>query len=237
MQGRAAAKTPSRRLYILAAVLFLWVAAVLGRLVYLQIIKYEFFLNLASRQHGRTIDVEPRRGTIYDRNGAELAMSIDVDSVFAVPSEIPDQESTAQILATVLNLDAQELLAHLRSQRNFAWVKRKLDAETSDRVRNLNLRGIYFRKEPMRFYPKRNLAAQTVGYVGVDDEGLGGIELKFDDDLRGMPGREMIFVDARRKWYGRVERQPDPGQNLVLTLDGTIQYIAEKELAGGDGGD
>ena len=231
MQGRAAAKTPSRRLYILAAVLFLWVAAVLGRLVYLQIIKYEFFLNLASRQHGRTIDVEPRRGTIYDRNGAELAMSIDVDSVFAVPSEIPDQESTAQILATVLNLDAQELLAHLRSQRNFAWVKRKLDAETSDRVRNLNLRGIYFRKEPMRFYPKRNLAAQTVGYVGVDDEGLGGIELKFDDDLRGMPGREMIFVDARRKWYGRVERQPDPGQNLVLTLDGTIQYIAEKELA------
>jgi cell division protein FtsI (penicillin-binding protein 3) len=230
MRASAAAKTPGKRLYILAAVLFLWVAAVLGRLVYLQIVKYQFFLNLASRQHGRTIDVDPRRGTIYDRNGAELAMSIDVDSVFAVPSEIPDQESTAQILATVLNLDGQELLAHLRAQRNFIWVKRKLDAETSERVRTLNLRGIYFRKEPMRFYPKRDLAAQTIGYVGVDDEGLGGLELKFDDDLRGMPGREMIFIDARRKWYGRVERQPDPGQNLVLTLDGTIQYIAEKEL-------
>src|SRR5450755_717884 len=230
MRAIAPAKTPSKRLYILAAVLFLWVAAVLGRLVYLQVIKYQFFLNLASRQHGRTIDVDPRRGTIYDRNGAELAMSIDVDSVFAVPSEIPDQESTAQILAQVLDLDGQELLAHLRSQKNFAWMKRKLDAETSERVRNLNLRGIYFRKEPQRFYPKRELAAQTIGYVGVDDEGLGGLELKFDDDLRGMPGREMIFVDARRKWYGRVERQPDPGQNLVLTLDGTIQYIAEKEL-------
>ena len=86
MRASAAAKTPSKRLYILAAVLFLWVAAVLGRLVYLQVIKYQFFLNLASRQHGRTIDVDPRRGTIYDRNGAELAMSIDVDSVFAVPS-------------------------------------------------------------------------------------------------------------------------------------------------------
>src|SRR5271165_6493339 len=230
MRAGADAKTPTRRLYILAAVLFLWAAAVLARLVDLQIIKYQFFLNLASRQHGRTIDVDPRRGTIYDRNGAELAMSIDVDSVFAVPSEIPDQETTAQILSTVLNLDVQELLAHLRSQKNFTWVKRKLDAETSERVRNLNLRGIYFRKEPMRFYPKRDLAAQTIGYVGVDDEGLGGLELKFDDDLRGMPGREMIFVDARRKWYGRVERQPDPGQNLVLTLDGTIQYIAEKEL-------
>jgi cell division protein FtsI (penicillin-binding protein 3) len=230
MRANAPAKTPSKRLYILAAVLFLWVAAVLGRLVYLQVIKYQFFLNLASRQHGRTIDVDPRRGTIYDRNGAELAMSIDVDSVFAVPSEIPDQETTAQILAKVLDLDGQELLAHLRAQKNFAWVKRKLDAETSQRVRNLNLRGIYFRKEPQRFYPKRDLAAQTIGYVGVDDEGLGGLELKFDDDLRGMPGREMIFVDARRKWYGRVERQPDPGQNLVLTLDATIQYIAEKEL-------
>ena len=113
MRASAPAKTPSKRLYILAAVLFLWVAAVLGRLVYLQVIKYQFFLNLASRQHGRTIDVDPRRGTIYDRNGAELAMSIDVDSVFAVPSEIPDQETTAQILAKVLDLDAQELLARL----------------------------------------------------------------------------------------------------------------------------
>ena len=157
--------------------LFLWVAAVLGRLVDLQVIKYQFFLNLASKEHGRTIDVEPRRGTIYDRNGAELAMSIDVDSVFAVPSQIPDQETTSQILARVLNLDAQELLAHLRAQKNFAWVKRKVDAETGDRVRELNLRGIYFRKEPKRFYPKRDLAAQVVGYVGTDDEGLGGLEL------------------------------------------------------------
>ncbi len=230
MRASTVAKTPVKRLYVLAAVLFLWAVAVLGRLVYLQVIKYEFFLNLASRQHGRTIDVDPRRGTIYDRNGAELAMSIDVDSVFAVPSEIFDQESTAQILAKVLNLDEQELLSHLRTQKNFAWVKRKIDAETSRRLHELNLRGIYFRKEPKRFYPKRDLAAQVLGYVGTDDEGLGGLELVFDDDLRGIPGREMIFVDARRKWYGHVERQPDPGQNLVLTLDGTIQYIAEKEL-------
>jgi len=230
VRASAVSKTPLKRLYTLAAVLFLWVAAVLGRLAYLQIAKYEFFLNLASRQHGRTIDVDPPRGTIYDRNGAELAMSIDVDSIFAVPSEIPDQESTAQVLSKVLGTDPQELLAHLRAQKNFTWVKRKVDAETSSRVRELNLRGIYFRKEPKRFYPKRDLAAQAIGYVGVDGDGLGGVELVFDDDLRGIPGREMIFVDARRKWYGHVERQPDPGQNLVLTLDGTIQYIAEKEL-------
>src|SRR5262252_4750294 len=218
MRSGAAAKTPVKRLYILAAVMFLWVAGVLGRLVYLQIIKYDYFLNLASRQHGRTIDVDPRRGTIYDRNGAELAMSIDVDSVFAVPSEIPDQETTVQILANVLNIDAQELLGRLRSQKNFAWVKRKVDADVSDRVRELNLRGIYFRKEPKRFYPKRELAAQVLGYIGTDDEGLGGLELEFDDDLRGIPGQEIISIDARRKLYGRLERQPDPGQNLVLTI-------------------
>ena len=213
--------------------LFLWVAVVLGRLVYLQVIRYEFFLNVADRQHGRSIEVDPRRGTIFDRNGTELAMSIDVDSVFVVPSEIPNQETTAQILATVLNLDPQELLARIKSQKNFAWVKRRVDGDVSERVRALNLRGVYFRKEPKRFYPKRELAAQTIGYVGVDDEGLGGLEREFDDDLHGMPGKEMIFVDARRKWYGRVERQPDPGQNMVLTLDATIQYIVEKELERG----
>ena len=230
MRASAAAKTPSKRLYILAAVLFFWAFAVLVRLVDLQVVQYNFFLNLASRQRGRVIEVDPRRGTIYDRNGTELAMSIDVDSVFAVPGEIPDQESTAHILADVLHIDAQELLSHMRAQKNFIWVKRKIDAESSQRVSELNLRGIYFRKEPKRFYPKRDLAAQVVGYVGTDDEGLGGIELVYDDDLRGIPGREIISVDARRKWYGRVERQPDPGQNLVLTIDGTIQYIVEKEL-------
>ena len=230
MRASAPAKTPSKRLMILGAVLFLWAAAVVGRLVYLQVIKYQFFLNLASRQTRRVMDVEPRRGTIYDRNGTELAMSIDVDSVFAVPSEIPDQESTAQILAKVLNLDAQDLLSRLRSQRNFAWMKRKVDAETSDRLRELNLKGIYFQKEPKRFYPKRDLAAQVIGYVGTDDEGLGGLELVYDDDLRGIAGKQTVSVDARRKWYGRVEREPDPGQNLVLTLDSTIQYIVEKEL-------
>ncbi len=230
MRASAPARTPAKRLIILAAVLFLWVAAVVGRLIYLQVIKYSFFLDKAARQRGLVIDVEPRRGTIYDRNGAELAMSIDVDSVIAVPSEIPDKESTAQILANVLHIDAYQLLARFRSQKNFAWVKRKVDAETSDRVHELNLRGIYFRKEPKRFYPKRDLAAQVVGYVGTDDEGLGGLELVYDDDLRGIPGREIISVDARRHFYGSVERQPDPGQNLVLTIDGTIQYIAEKEL-------
>src|SRR5271166_5762556 len=226
----SAPKTPTKRLYIFAALLFLWIFAICFRLVRLQVVKYGDFMLRAQRQQNRTIPVEPRRGNIYDRNGYPLAMSIDVDSVFAVPGEIHDQETAAVLLGKVLDMNPQEIVARLQSNRNFAFIKRKIDADTAERVRELNLRGIYFRKEPKRFYPKRELAAQAIGYVGTDDEGLGGLELVYDDDLRGIPGKETISVDARRKWYGRVERQPDPGQNLVLTLDGTIQYIAEKEL-------
>jgi len=229
----SAPRTPSRRLYILAALLTLWIGVVCFRLVRLQIVKYGFFVQLAHRQQNRTIPVEPRRGNIYDRNGHPLAMSIDVDSVFAVPSEVHDQETTAMLLGKVLDMAPQEIIARLNSSRSFAYIKRKVDAESSDRVRQLNLRGIYFRKEPKRFYPKRELAAQVLGYVGMDDQGLGGLEREFDDDLRGIPGQELISVDARRKWYGRVERPPDPGQILVLTIDQTIQYIAERELERG----
>src|SRR5581483_7847779 len=97
-------------------------------------------------------------------------------------------------------------------------------------IRALNLRGIYFQKESKRFYPKRELAAQVLGYVGMDDEGLSGVEREFDGGLRGLPGRIVISRDARGRWFGAVEHQPDPGQNLVLTIDEKIQYIAEREI-------
>jgi cell division protein FtsI (penicillin-binding protein 3) len=226
----SAPKTPGKRLYVLAAILFVWILIICFRLVRLQVVKYGDFVARAQRQQNRTIPVEPRRGNIYDRNGYALAMSIDVDSVFAVPSEISDPALTSTLLGKVLNMDPQEIVARLQGSRNFVFIKRKIDADTANRVKALNLHGIYFRKEPKRFYPKRELAAQVLGYVGMDDEGLGGLEREFDDDLRGIPGQELISIDARRKWFSRVERPPDPGQNLVLTIDQTIQYIAEKEL-------
>ena len=226
-------QTPTRRLYILAALLSLWILAIGFRLIRLQIVKYGFFVQLAHRQQNRTIPVEPRRGNIFDRYGHPLAMSIDVDSVFAVPSEVHDLDTTATVLGKVLNLDPQVIAARIQGSRNFAYIARKVDGETSERIRELNLRGIYFRKEPKRFYPDRELAAQVLGYVGMDDDGLGGLERVYDDDLRGIPGKELISVDARRKWFGRVDKPPDPGQNLVLTIDQTIQYIAERELQRG----
>jgi cell division protein FtsI (penicillin-binding protein 3) len=226
--------TPSsgepQRLYLLAGALCLWVLIISARLIQLQVVDYGAFAQRAQRQQQRTIEVAPKRGVIYDRNGQELAMSVSVDSVFAVPSEIPDQATAASLLANVLGTDSDEILARLKSSRAFCWIARKLDAPTSERIRALNLRGIYFQKESKRFYPKRELAAQALGYVGLDDEGLGGIERSFDAKLRGAPGKMLISLDARRRWFGRVEREPEPGQSLVLTLDEKIQYIAEREL-------
>jgi cell division protein FtsI (penicillin-binding protein 3) len=229
----SAPKTPSKRLYIFAAILFIWILIICFRLVRLQVVKYGDFVQRATRQQNRSIPMEPRRGNIYDRNGYALAMSIDVDSVFAVPTEVHDPVSTAAVLSKVLNVDAQEIANRIENGHNFVFLKRRIDADTANRVKQLNLHGIYFIKEPQRFYPKRELAAQVIGYVGMDDAGLGGLEREFDDDLRGISGQQLIQIDARRQWYGHVERSPDPGQNLVLTIDQTIQYIAEKELQQG----
>ena len=220
----------NKRLYLLAGILVLWAGAIGLRLVYLQIFRYGDFEQRAQRQQQRTTEVAAKRGIIYDRAGRELAMSVSVDSVFAVPADIPDLAGTISLVARITKADPRELLAKCQSARTFCWVARKADADTADRIRAMNLRGIYFQKESKRFYPKRELAAQVLGYVGMDDEGLSGIERADDDDLRGKPGRMMISVDARRKWFGSVEKQPDPGENVVLTIDEKIQYIAEREL-------
>ncbi len=219
------------RLYTLAAILFLWCGGICLRLVYLQIFRYGSFEQRAQHQQQRTFEVSAGRGIIYDRGGRELAMSISVDSVFAVPTEIPDLAGTLSLISRITKADPRELLARCKAAKTFCWVARKADSETANRIRSLNLRGIYFQKEPKRFYPKGDLAAQVIGYVGTDDEGLSGIEREFDDQLRGRPGEMLISVDARRKWFGSVEKQPEPGENVVLTIDQQIQYIAERELA------
>ena len=229
------ASNPSRnltdsRLYVLGVVLILWCGAICLRLVYLQIFRYGSFEQRAQHQQQRTVEVSARRGIIYDRAGRELAMSVAVDSAFAVPTEIPDLAGTIALISRITKSDPRELLARCKAAKTFCWVARKADAETADRIRSLNLRGIYFQKESKRFYPKGELAAQVIGYVGTDDEGLSGIEREYDEKLRGRPGEMLISVDARRKWFGSVEKQPEPGQNVVLTIDQQIQYIAEREL-------
>jgi cell division protein FtsI (penicillin-binding protein 3) len=122
------------------------------------------------------------------------------------------------------------MLARFNASRNFAWVARRLDAETTTRVRELNLKGVYFQKEFKRFYPNNDLAAQVLGYVGTDDTGLGGLERQFDDEMHGTPGHVLTALDAKRHVLGSEESQPMPGENLVLSIDANIQYIAERAL-------
>src|SRR5258707_8916598 len=219
------------RLYLLAGVFVFWCSAICARLVYLQIFRYGTFEQRAQHQQQRTEEVSARRGIIYDRQGRELAMSINVDSVFAVPAEMPKPASTISLVARITKQDPRELLAKCEASKTFCWVSRKPDPEISARIRSLNLRGIYFQKESKRYYPKNDLAAQVLGYVGMDDAGLSGVEREYEDQLHGRPGQMLISVDARKKWFGSVEKQPEPGQNIVLTIDEKIQYIAERELA------
>jgi cell division protein FtsI (penicillin-binding protein 3) len=218
------------RLYTLAAFLAFWFVIICGRLVWLQLVHYGDYTQKAARQQQRSIEVSPVRGNIYDRDGNDLAMTVNVDSIFAVPSEIPDVHATARMLGRALEGDATEIENRMHSSHAFAWVARKVDNQLSNRVRSLNLKGIYFQKESKRFYPKRELAAQVIGYVGMDDEGLGGVERAYESHLTGKAGRMLISMDAKRRWFGRVEKNPEPGENVVLTIDEKIQYIAEREL-------
>jgi len=218
------------RLYALSALLCLWLLAICLRLVYLQIFCYGDFQHRAQHQQQRSFDLSPKRGIIFDRAGRELAMSIQVDSVFAVPTEIPDLPNAISLITRITKDDPRVVLADCRTHKTFCWVARKADAESVERMRALNLQGIHFQKEPKRFYPKRELAAQVLGYVGTDDQGLSGIERQFNADLQGKPGKLMISVDARKRWFGSVEKQPEAGNSVVLTIDQNIQYIAEREL-------
>jgi cell division protein FtsI (penicillin-binding protein 3) len=218
------------RLYLLGAMLLFWCLAICVRLVHLQIFSYGKFAKQAEHQQQREIPVSAKRGVIYDRAGRELAMSVLVESAFAVPSEVKDLPTAVSLITRITGDDRNVVLADCRNHKTFCWVARKANDETIERIKSLNLQGIHFQKEPKRFYPARDLAAQVLGSVGMEDSGQSGIEHAFDDELRGKAGKMFISVDARRQWFSDVETQPEPGENLVLTIDKNIQYIAEKEL-------
>src|SRR5450432_2519702 len=230
MAAKDSTSGKNSRLYWLGAILVFWCVAICARLVYLQVFSYGTFAKQAGHQQQRAIPLEAKRGVIYDRGGHELAMSVLVDSAFAVPSEVKDLPTAVSLITRITGDDYNVVLADCRAHKTFCWVARKASDETIERINSLKLQGIHFQKEPKRFYPARDLAAQVLGSVGMEDSGQSGIEHEFDDQLRGQPGKMFISVDARRQWFADVETQPDQGDNLVLTIDKNIQYIAEKEL-------
>jgi cell division protein FtsI (penicillin-binding protein 3) len=222
------------RLMLMALSITLWGLVMLARLLQLQVLGRASFERLAARQSERTIVLDPRRGALLDRNGRPLAVSVEAESVYAVPQEIANPERTAQRLASALGLDAagrRELKAQLARGRAFVWVKRKLDPATARAVRALQLDGIGFLTETRRYYPKRELAAQVLGWAGVDNIGMSGIEYAFDEQIRGRAAKVTLQTDARRRPVGHAEKPSTEGHSIVLTLDEAIQHVAERELA------
>jgi cell division protein FtsI (penicillin-binding protein 3) len=221
------------RLMLLALTISLWAFVIVGRLVQLQVLGREGLQRLAARQSERTINLDPRRGSILDREGRPLAVSVDAESVYAVPQDIEDPRGTAVALTRALGLDAaghKELLAQLQRSRAFVWVKRKVDPATARAVRDLQLDGIGFLTETRRYYPQRELAAQVIGYVGVDNTGMSGIEYAFENAIRGRAAKVVVHTDALRRPVGHTDRPSTEGHSVVLTIDQTVQYVAETEL-------
>src|SRR5271165_1985367 len=231
------------RFWLICLFFFLWALAIGGRLFWLQIVRHKEFVERAEKQQLRTFEVAPRRGILYDRNLHELAMTVQADSFYAVPSEIDDKQraawvqSSAHALAAVVHTDPDDTLTseeqiaeRLSNGHSFAWVARRVTPEVAARVKALPIKGIYSQKEFQRFYPDSEIAAQVLGYVGMDDNGLGGLEQRYEPQLHGVPGRMYTAMDARRKVLGSSEHEPEPGQNLVLTVDENIQFLAERAL-------
>jgi cell division protein FtsI (penicillin-binding protein 3) len=221
----------AHRVYTLIGIMALWAMVIGCRLFFLHVVHSADYKQRAERQQQRTLDLSPRRGVIYDRNGNDLAVSVKVDSLFAVPDEIQNLDRTAKTLSTLVGVPKKDLTDKLGSQRLFVWVKRKLNADQAAAVRNAKLPGIYFQKEDMRYYPKRELASHVLGYVDIDEKGLGGLEYRYNDSIRGDPGRVLVMTDARGRSFNSDEQPVAPGANLITTIDQNIQYIVEKEIA------
>ena len=225
------------RFWLVCLFFLVWAILICFRLFWLQVVRHSEFVERAQKQQQRTFEVAPRRGVLYDRNLRELAMTVQVDSIFAVPSEMDDKQAAAHALAAIVHTDPndtqnteEQIAARLAAGRNFAWVARRVTPEVAAKVKALPLKGIYFQKEFQRFYPDNEIAAQVLGYVGIDDTGLGGLEQKFEPQLHGVPGRMYTAMDARRHVLGSTESEPQPGRNLVLTIDENIQFMAEQAL-------
>jgi cell division protein FtsI (penicillin-binding protein 3) len=229
--------TLKRRLVVAAVGLFVWSVAIEARLVYLQIFRHADLVARAERQQLRTVAASGKRGEILDRQGHVLAYSVDADSIYAVPTEIADATQAAASLCGALgdcsSADRLALGERIRRGRAFVYVRRQVTPDQARRVADLQLEGVGFMKENRRFYPNKELAAHVLGYVGLDNAGLAGVEATYDNLIKGHAGTVLIQTDAKRHAFSRVERPSTTGADLELTIDEYLQHIAERELQAG----
>jgi cell division protein FtsI (penicillin-binding protein 3) len=209
--------------------------AVGARLAYLQTSQHEWLSKRARAQQTGVESEQAVRGLILDRQGRELARSVDVDSFFADPRQVENVDETVARLARVIDVDSLALTSRLKeakdARRGFEWLARKVDAERAKAVLALKLKGVYSIEEQKRRYPNGALAAHVLGYVGLDENGLAGVEQIYDASLKGEAGRVVFDKDGQRKSFESVGSDARDGRTVVLTIDQTVQYIVERELA------
>lgn len=225
------------RLGFAIVVFFMIALALWARLLWLQVLQPDHWVSIARRQHVQVLELPPLRGSILDRNRKPLALSLRLTSVFADPRHIKDPYGLARRLSSLLNQPEGKLREQLsRKKRGFVWLARKIPNQTAGRIRSMRLPGIHLMMETQRFYPHGYLAAQVIGFAGMDSQGLEGLEMACDRVLKGEPGWRWLARDARRRGVGTWETAtvpPRDGLEVVLTLDTTIQYIAERALQEG----
>ncbi len=231
-------KTPlagfQNRLGLVIFFLALYGAGLTARLVYLQVFQHEALLAEAEKQYVEKVEINTGRGKIFDRNHNPLATNIDVESVYLNPREVVDPEQALRVLTSALDLSPELIRQKLSSRRHFVWLKRKMALPDAARLKNQSIAGVGFIRESRRFYPKRALAASTLGFVGLDNQGLEGIEHYYDDLLKGTTRKTYVERDARGRPLLDSEAgllTPSPSHDLVLTLDEVIQFHTESALA------
>ncbi|HOU36802.1 MAG TPA: penicillin-binding transpeptidase domain-containing protein, partial [Candidatus Omnitrophota bacterium] len=215
------------------AVLIFFIACI-ARLLYVQFFHADYLASIAKKQHNLYVELEPRRGTIYDANFKPQAVNLAFESVFAVPNDMtqPQKEEALSCLPAILKMDASALRDRLWRNKSFVWLARKVPSDKIELIKALKLKGIGFIKESKRCYPNGYLLSHVLGFAGMDNKGLEGIELSYDKYLKGRPGWALMLRDARRRSLNIYDNSimPKDGYDIVLTIDEVIQYIAEREL-------
>ncbi len=219
---------------ILVSVLFgLFGAGIVGRLFFLQVMQHDDLVSRSEKQYQRTVNIHYGRGSIFDRNMNELATNIEVESVYATPQEVVGKKRAARVLAKALNLNHKSIYKKLNSKRHFVWLKRKAPPAEIAKLRKSSLSGINYISEHKRFFPKRELASGIVGFAGLDNQGLAGIEHQYDSTLKGNVVRTVMEKDARGKlvqFNGQPNGQVSGSRDVVLAIDEVIQFFTEHHL-------
>lgn len=222
------------RIRAIGGVFVLLLAVTVARAFYLQIYEQERFAHLAEKQHLKVVQLTPSRGAIYDATNSALAVSVEMDSLYAEPRNMEDIPAAASQLAPILGVPKEQLEKKMQGNKGFVWLQRRLTPEVAAAIRSLEIDGLGFVKEPKRFYPNAEIGSHVIGFTGLDPEGLEGVERKFDSVLLGNTGYMVTERDALGRnigTHGMMKQEASTGQNIVLTIDKNIQYIAEKELA------